>query len=287
MYDRVDVEIDYKKIGITYNPEFKPYLQAYILNKSREIKESKKRPAVIICPGGSYFFTSDREAEPIAVRFLGQGIHAFVLRYSTNPARYPCALVELAQSVIMLKENAVEWGIDPSRIVICGFSAGGHLCAMMGTVWNGKLLEEYFGTKDKRWKPCGMILGYPLITAVDYKDKSLYMNLLGKKFSQEQLRELSAELLVSEETLPAYIWHTAQDEVVPVNNSLMFANALDRYHVPFELHIYEKGVHAQALCDHTTEEYPEQLSRDNGNWMEMAVNWIFRIGGKDSGTDKK
>lgn len=221
------------------------------------------------------------------MRFLGRGIHAFVLRYSTEPAKYPCALLELAQSVVMLKEKSEEWGIDESRIVICGFSAGGHLCALLGTMWNGKMFEQYFETKDKKWRPYGMILGYPLITAIDYDDRSLYRNLLGSEFNNDQLKQISAELLVSEDTLPAFIWHTGEDEVVPVKNALMFVNGLEKYAIPFELHIYEKGVHAQALCDHTTEEYPEQISADNSNWMEMAINWIFRIGGSGREKDKK
>ena len=116
--------------------EFKANLFTYFLDNSPEIDPERKRPVVLICPGGGYQMTSDREAEALAVRFMAMGYHAAILRYSVAPARFPEALLQLATAVAMLRENAEKWHIDTEKIVVQGSSAGGHLAASLGVFWN-------------------------------------------------------------------------------------------------------------------------------------------------------
>ena len=107
------------------------YIETYFWQESEELYLGQKRPAIVICPGGAYGMTSDREAEAIAVRFMGMGYHAVVLRYSVAPARYPVALRQLAKTVALLRKNSEKWHIEKDKIIVSGFSAGGHLAASL------------------------------------------------------------------------------------------------------------------------------------------------------------
>lgn len=263
-----------KKDDSFKNPAF---LQAYLLDESRELKNSIRRRAVIICPGGGYAFTSDREAEPVAMRFLAQGFHAFVLRYRTEDAEYPEAMVSLAEAVGLLKQNAELWNLDADKIVICGFSAGGHVCACLGTKWTDPLFHQYLTGESEDWKPAGMILCYPVITSGCFAHRGSFENLLKNRGSQERLEEVSVEKHVTEQTIPVFLWHTRDDEEVPVENSLLLINELQKYHIPYEMHIYESGRHGLSLCDETTEEYDWQIQESCAGWFSLAVNWIRRL----------
>ena len=128
----LDLNVDYAAGGAT-PPEKPARLFTYVLDDIREL-HFHTRPAIIICPGGGYSGTCDREAEPIAVRFNALGCHAFVLRYNCRPARYPVALLEIATAVAEVRAHADEWHVDPDRILVLGFSAGGHLAASLGNV---------------------------------------------------------------------------------------------------------------------------------------------------------
>lgn len=256
---------------------WKPCLHAYLLDASREMPAMQTRPAVIVCPGGGYSFRSDREAEPIAVRLLAQGIHVFVLEYSVAPSRYPSAALELAASVRLVRRNAALFGVQPDQIYIMGFSAGGHLCATLGTLWNTPLFEQALGVgKESSWRPNGMLLCYPVITMGEYTHQGSRDSLLGPDAPVTLRDALSLEKGVTVQTVPAFLWHTYEDGAVPVENVLLFATALRKAAVPFELHIYEKGGHGLSLCDATTAQGSEHLMPDNANWMSMAVAWIKR-----------
>ena len=208
-------EAAYEKAGADHG-KYQPRLFGYMYSDSEELKMSGKRPAVIICPGGAYQFKSDREAEPVAMRFLAAGMQAFVLQYSAAPSRYPCAVLELATSVAMVREHAREWGIDPEKIFICGFSAGGHLCASLGTLWKDEIFTQVFGTENLNYKPSGMILCYPVITMGEFTHKESRANLTGTDGSTELSEKLSLEKQVTADTLPTFIWHTQEDNAVPV-----------------------------------------------------------------------
>ena len=144
--------------------ESKAIISAYIPDNSEEINISKKRATIVICPGGGYGFTSDREAEPIALKFMAQGFNAIVLRYSVAPARYPNALLELAETVNYVRKKESHWNVDKEKVIVCGFSAGGHLAGSLGVLWNNEFIEKELGVNKENIKPNGMILCYPVIT---------------------------------------------------------------------------------------------------------------------------
>lgn len=201
-------------------------LTTYLLDESDEMPNAINRPAVLIFPGGGYQFLSDREAEPIAMAFLAEGYHAFILRYSIlENAVFPNPLRDAEAALALIRNKADEWHIRPENIAVCGFSAGGHLAAALGTM--GSI------------RPNAMILGYPAI--------------LTKLFSQLSPGTIPGlENEVDEQTPPAFIFHTANDGLVPVENALQFASALDDKNIPFELHIFQDGEHGLALAKPVT-----------------------------------
>ena len=270
-----------KKISVEYpkgakRSNFQPVLQGYLQNVSREILHSEQRPAVIICPGGSYCYRADREGEPVAIRFLAAGMQAFVLQYSVAPDRHPAAFLELAAAVAEIRLHARQWNIDPDKILICGFSAGGHLCAGLGTDWKNPLLLQQISYEKYLWRPDGMILCYPVVSLGKYTHKESCQNLIGNEMGEELVDRLSWQKRVTADTVPAFIWATFEDELVPVENSLLLAEVLREKGVPCELHLYEKGEHALALCDKTTAERTSQIQPDVAGWVNLAVRWIWR-----------
>ena len=220
--------------------------------------------------------TSDREAEPIALRFAAAGCNAVVVRYSCVPARFPAALFELSYAVAKVRENAQEWNVDTDRIAVCGFSAGGHLAASFSTLWNRDFVKEYFDYQGGENKPNGMILGYPVITSGEHAHGGSFENLLGEKTADPILLELvSAEKQVSSDTPPAFIWHTFDDACVPVENSLVLAQALAKEKISTELHIYPKGPHGLALASRETGDFA--VVPECQNWIDMAIRWLKNL----------
>ena len=279
-YDTVSLQVDYAKAG-AQGPEFGATMQTYLLSPSDEMPYNAVRPAVLICPGGAYRFRSDREAEPIAMRFLAAGYHAIVVNYSVAPQQYPCAALELAAAVRATRRNAKEWGVDPNAIYICGFSAGGHLCATLGALWDEPLFHDVLGSEPDwkpDWKPDGMILCYPVITMGPYTHEESRDLLTGGR--PELIDELSLEKRVSKKTVPAFIWHTFADTAVPLENTLQLVCAMRKAGVPFELHVYENGVHGLSLCSAVTGGTPELIVPDNQGWMDLALRWLERRSGR-------
>lgn len=235
----------------------------------------KDRPLVLICPGGGYAHTSDREAEPIALKFLAMGYHAAVLRYSVAPAKYPTALLELAQAVRLIRINAEKWHVDTDKICVQGCSAGGHLAASYGCLWREAFLRETLGAEDAEvFRPNGMILCYPVITSGEYAHRGSFACLLGER--EEELGEkLSVEKQVTADTPRAFIWHTFEDGTVPVENSLLLAMAMRRANVPCELHIYPKGCHGLGLANRLTlGNDGKELQPECESWIELAHTWM-------------
>jgi acetyl esterase/lipase len=253
-------------------------LSLYILDNSEEMDIHQKRPIIIVCPGGGYEMTSDREAESIAMKYLGMNYHACVLRYSLTPNRFPQALLELGTVIKYLNEKKEAYNIDTDNIFINGFSAGGHLGASYGVLWNKDFVSDYVKIEKEKLKPKGLILGYPVITAdTTYMHSGSFENLLGEDYENKK-DELSLENQVSEDTPPTFLWHTANDNVVPVENSLLFATALSRYKIPFELHIYPRGEHGLALANETTAGINKQYFQEEcQNWIELVAVWLRNV----------
>lgn len=240
-----------------------------------------KRPLVLICPGGGYGYTSDREAEPIALAFLAMGYHAAVLRYSCAPAKYPTALLELASSILLIRENAEKWHVDAGRIVVQGCSAGGHLAACLGMFWDEDFLAESLGLsagKHDLLQPDGMILCYPVITSGSFAHKGSFQNLLGDDGQEELMAKLSLENQVSEKTPEAFIWGTFEDGSVPMENSLLLVGAMRRAGIPVEYHLYPRGGHGLALATPLTATADgRHIQEECATWIGLAANWMERL----------
>lgn len=272
-YEVIDIKVD------GYNLTDSAKLYAYRLENTPQSDAEKKRPAIIIIPGGGYGHTSDRESEPVAMQYMAAGYHAFVLRYHCAPAQYPVQLLELAKSVELIRSHAKEWYIDESRIILNGFSAGGHLAASLSVFWKESWLANECKTTSEQLRPNGCILSYPVITSKEFAHRGSFINLLGNRY-EELVNEMSLEDCVNENTPPMFLWHTFADGSVPVENSLLFVMALRKNNIQTEFHMYPEGGHGLALANSET-----QMSDGRGfqeecqNWITMAIRWVRNLGG--------
>ena len=224
-------------------------------------------PAVVILPGGGYMMRAEgHEGEDIAAFYNSRGLHAFVVRYRVTPNYHPAPLADAQRAVRLVRANAAAWKIDPTRIFVCGFSAGGHLAAGAAV-----LTQDVSAVGDEldavNFRPNGAILGYPVISGMaQHGHTGSHENLLGDRYSADHAA-LSIQTQVNEQTPPCFIWHTAADTCVPVCHSLLLANALAKHNVPYELHIFPFGQHGLGLAH----EVPE-VSR----WADWSADWILR-----------
>jgi len=203
----------------------------------------------VICPGGGYGGLANYEGEHYA-RFLNElGIVGFVLKYRLGSSgyRHPIMLQDAARAIRTLRARAAEWKLNPQRIGIMGSSAGGHLASTLLTHFDSGKPDAADPIDRQSSRPDLGILCYPVITMGEFTHQGSRNNLLGSDPSPELVRELSNELQVTKETPPCFIWHTDEDKAVPVENSLHFAQALRKAGVPFDLHVYQKGVHGLGL----------------------------------------
>lgn len=256
-------------------------LTLYLLDNFPIMDIDRIRPIVLVCPGGGYSFLSERETEAIAIQMNALGFHAAVIRYHVAPARFPAALAETACAVAHLRKNAAEYFIDPEKIVVAGFSAGGHLAASLGVFWDKEWLCEYTGCAPQEVKPNGLVLSYPVITSGEYAHRGSFDSLLGEGASEEQLELVSLEKQVTAAVPPTFIWHTVGDQVVPVENTMLFAAAMQRADVKFEMHVYPQGEHGLALSTEETasvsnEKYSvaHRVRPECAAWVGMAGRFV-------------
>ena len=241
-----------------------------------------KRKLVLLCPGGGYTATSDREAEAMALQFLAMGYHAAVLRYSVAPAKYPTALLELAASVKLIREHAEEWHVDADKIVVEGCSAGGHLAACYGVYWSEGFVAEAMGIGDatqaeQLLRPNGLILCYPVITSGEFAHKGSFVHLLGDRY-EELSDAMSLEKHINKNVPPVFLWHTFTDQAVPVENSLLLAWALRKENIPTEFHMYPAGVHGLALANElTATPAGGAYQPDCSSWISLVKTWMKNL----------
>lgn len=254
-----------------------PSLTAYVHDNSPEIDPGRYHPAVLVCPGGGYVMTSDREAEPIALQFFARGFNAFVLRYSVAPARYPQALLEACAALSFIHSRSKTDFTHPDQIAVCGFSAGGHLAASVGVFWNEPFLRDTLGIKAGQNRPNALVLSYPVITSNEYSHSGSFDALLGSDASGKLLKKLSLENQINPLVPPVFLWHTENDTVVPVENTLLFASALRRQGIPMELHIYDSGPHGLSTCGRFTSGDSFYVDSHVQTWMELCFEWLQRL----------
>ena len=221
--------------------------------------------AVVVCPGGGYAGLAAHEGAPVAHWLNALGIHAFVLQYRVAPYLHPCPLSDAQRAIRTLRHHASDWGLAAGHVGILGFSAGGHLASTAGTHFDAGQPAAADAIERQGCRPDALILCYAVITFGQYRHEGSMHNLLGRPAPEDLRTSLSNELQVTAQTPPTFLWHTADDAGVPVENSLLFALALRRAGVPFGLHVYERGAHGLGLAEH---------DRDVGSWTERCGTWL-------------
>lgn len=257
-------------------------LRAYLRPRRGVLADNGARWAVIVCPGGGYQMLAPSEGEPVALAFLAAGVQAFVLDYSVEPVRYPAALMELAASVAWVRRHGAEYGIDPHKIAVCGFSAGGHLAGCVSNLWGHPVLSP-MGLAPEEMRPDASILSYPVISTGGKGGRPLsFERLLGPNAPVPP--EISLETAVTEKTPPTFLWATVTDSTVPVEHTMEYAAALRRANVPFELHLYGDGPHAMGLATAESAWTPEYENPHAATWHRLCVEWLNRLDCEQGGT---
>lgn len=251
-----------------------PVLRAYLPDNLGEMgRETQKRPCLLICPGGAYAFVSQREGEPVALQFLAEGYAVFILQYSVAPFHFPAQLCEVAAALELIDRHREEWHCDTEKVALMGFSAGGHLAAHYANAYDWSEVRAHFPDS----KPVqASVLCYPVISAQPgVAHLGSFRNLLGKEtLTETETARFSCENQVREQTPPAFLWHTATDESVPVTNSLRYAQALAKYQIPFALHIYPAGGHGLATVDGQTNDALLAEVSHAHDWLVAAKAWM-------------
>jgi acetyl esterase/lipase len=263
-------------LAVGDGPEDKPKLTLYRVPPDRA-----SRTAVVVCPGGSYrSLASDHEGKQVAEWLNTLGVSAFVLQYRVGPRyRHPAPAEDARRAIRLVRARAAEWGIDPTRIGIMGFSAGGHLASTTGTRFDQGKHGEADAVDRMGSRPDFMILAYPVISLeAPFAHAGSRQNLLGDPPAPAPLEELSSETHVTEHTPPTFLFHTADDPSVPVENSLTFASALHTAGVPVELHVFPKGPHGVGLAPHDP-----VLSQ----WPKLCANWLKAMGHLDAAPTRR
>lgn len=275
LHYEVDMSVDYKALGFE-PPKTKPKLKTYILHDDPLPRSvAPIRPAVVICPGGGYSFVSAREAEPVALRYNAAGFHAFVLDYSVAPIGWPAACCELSKAIAYVRSIADEYHIDKDKIVVCGFSAGGHLAASLGVHHDKEIVKQHSGINGEENKPNGMILSYPVIVNGESTHAGTRDSFLAGHEEAEQFFGLDEH--VTAETPKTFLWHTYTDGAVPVENSLQFALALHKHGVSMEMHIFPEGGHGLSLANELTAVAPEQVVPAVQPWVDLSITWLKNL----------
>ncbi|MGM9607586.1 MAG: alpha/beta hydrolase [Oscillospiraceae bacterium] len=246
-------------------------LKTYARPQEGFLAEEGGRWGVIVLPGGGYQVNAKSEGEPIALAFLGAGVQAFLLEYSVAPARWPQALLETASAIAWLRENAGRYGVAPDKIAVCGFSAGGHLAGCAANLWNSPVVETKLGLTGEQARPDAAILCYPVITMGRFGSDMTRSNLFG---GEAVVKGTSLEQSVTDRNPPTFLWATYTDGSVPVENSLLYANALRSHDVPFELHIFGKGPHAMGLATGESAWQADHTDAQASVWHPLCVSWL-------------
>ena len=251
-------------------------LTVYLRDCCERMPNVLDRPLVLVVPGGGYNHVSPREGDPVALQFAAAGYHTAVLHYAVGEsARDALPMRQLAQAIGLVKQHAEQRNILPDQIALCGFSAGGHL-ALSGAVW------EIPGMADQP-RPNALLLAYPVVTAGEYAHRDSFVQLTGTQDVAAHQR-FTLEDKITPATPPVFVWHTMEDETVPVENTLLLVSALHRAGVPCQAHLFEKGCHGTSLSTAEVNHPSAHRSR----WLTLAREWLddtfdFHLGTGETG----
>lgn len=271
IYEKIDLKDLYPVL------EKSVILEAYCPSNFNEIDINRKHKAVLVIPGGAYDFVSTREGEPIALKFLGESIAAFVIHYNCSPFTYPYPLVEVFAAISYIRRNSERYHIDENKLSVCGFSAGGHLAAACSAYCTNEEYASFLNIEKSEIRINGCILGYPVISTSFGHDRTIE-NITQNK---EELKDMmSIDLHITKGFPKTFIWHTAEDDAVLVKNSIALADSLAEKHVFFELHVYPKGWHGESLANEIV--YNNEIISSgalkeieyNQRWIEEAIHFI-------------
>lgn len=244
-----------------------PYLIAYYPSQ-----KNSQQSAIVICPGGGYqMLADDHEGKQVAKWYNDLGVTAFILYYrlGTNSSGYqhPVPLMDADRALKTVRSNAAKWGLNPDKIGIMGFSAGGHLASSLGTHFTDGDESSKDPIEKVSSRPSFMVLGYPVISLVEnYTHRGSMFNLLGNSPTKDEQLLMSNEKQVTNLTPPTFLVHTTEDSAVPVENSLFFYLALKQAGVPAELHVYEKGQHGLGMVNTKNEAF--------NSWADRLEDWL-------------
>jgi acetyl esterase/lipase len=251
-------------------------LTVYALQPIPKVDPNRRFPAVLILPGGAYAWVSPREAEPVAMRFLSRGFSCFILNYSCAPARFPVALREAALAMRYIRDEAHRLHVLPDKVAALGFSAGGHLCGTLGTLFDAPEVEDV-GPAD-RLRPDALVLCYPVSVSRGRTHMDSFVNLCGD--DRALMDRLSLDRLVRRDMMPVFLWHTRTDDSVPVDGTMKLAAALAEKDVPFSLHVFAAGRHGLATGDDLVYRRDNLPPVSDGvlDWPELAVRFLWEQG---------
>ena len=250
-------------------------LEGYILDCRLPLGQETARPAVVVCPGGGYVYCSDAEAEPVALSYTASGFHAFILRYSVGrDAAGFKPLKQLDWAIGLLRENAAQWNIDPEKIVVCGFSAGGHLTLASGVMGKNR--------------PNAMILGYPATIAPSWPGFDFMLKLLTGKdqVGAEDEKDFNLVPMIEKDAPPVFLMATAEDALTPFG-ALAVAKRYSDLGLGYEVHIFQYGPHGYSLANETSAEGSlRKLDPAFAHWQKLSVEWLHKTFGKPQFIEK-
>lgn len=251
-------------------------LTCYVHETPDAVSISRRRPGILILPGGGYGHVSQREGEPIALRFVSMGYNAFVLRYSIAPHRFPVALREAAMAMAYIRQNADAMETDGAMVAAIGFSAGGHLCGCLGTMFDAAEVADI--APGRLIRPDALGLCYSVCVSHANTHQRSFVNLCGDDMLLRN--RLSLDALARADMPPVYLWHTRNDETVPCRNSLVLAQRLQELDVDFTLHLYRTGRHGLSTADHQVyaADCVPVMSPDVPGWMDSMAQFFSEIG---------
>lgn len=233
------------------------------------------RPAVLVIPGGGYRKLVGREREPVAFDFFAAGFNTFLLDYTVRDQQHPepvgqAPLAQALRALALIRENARDWNTRPNQVAVLGFSAGGHLAGSCAVLWNRPGLTGPTQGDPRLCRPDAAVLCYPAtFTTGPYHHPGSVRSLTG----EEDCSFFDLPSQVNGDTPPCFLWSTVEDERVPAQNTLAFAQALQEKGVPYELHLYTRGQHGLALGKAESGQVHPHLA----SWVRLCKEWLGEL----------